>query len=337
MAATGTGRAPAPRHRSRTRPQARPKRVSRNRLIPLSGLPWPGGATRSAHAPVQSAAVRTSARGLRRPAPAPRGGRGTRPRRRLSLRDAGLRVRLGARLRAGGRPCLGARARAGRDRVGPQPAGRGRGPRPVAARILGRPPGAAPASAGPAARPAGPGAGRPAHRSGLLAAGDAGAAGVRLPGPAAAGRRAGRVRRLLSARGHRRGGVGPAVRPGLRAGHAADRVHARRAADPARRGRLRRPADGPVHRPRAERRLALRGHADLRAARAGAPGADHRPSSGQPTGESTAERTARAAGPADGAACASGAPAAGEPSTAGGPPARTACAAIAAPTIPALF
>lgn len=335
VAATGTGRAPAPRHRSRTRPQARPKRVSRNRLIPLSGLPWPGGATRSAHAPVQSAAVRTAARGLRRPAPAPRGGRGTRPRRRLSLRDAGLRVRLGARLRAGGRARLRARARAGRDHVGPRPARPG--PRPVAARILSRPPGAAPVPARPAARAAGPDPGRPAHRSRLLAAGDAGAAGVRLPGPPAAGRRTGRVRRLLPARGHRRGGVGAALRPGLCAGHAADRVHPRRAADPARRGRLRGPADGPVHRPRAERRLALRGHADLRAARAGAPGADHRPPSGQPTGESTAERTARAAGAADGAAREPGAAAAGEPSTAGGPPARTACAAIAAPTIPALF
>lgn len=336
VAATGTGRTPAARHRSRTRPQARPKRVSRNRFIPLSGLPWPGGATRSAHAPVQSAAVRTAARGLRRPAPAPRGGRGTRPRRRFSLRDAGLRVRLGARLRAGGRARLGARARAGRDRVGPHPAA-GSGPRPLAARILIRPPGAAPAAAHPGARPTGPDAGRPAHRSRLLAAGDAGAAGVRLPGPSAAGRRTGRVRRLLPARGHRRGGVGAALRPGVRAGHAAGRVHARRAADPARRGRLRGPADGPVHRPRAERRLALRGHADLRAARAGAPGADHRPPSGRPTGESTAERTARAAGPADGAAGEPGAPAAGEPSTAGGPPARAACAAIAAPTIPALF
>ncbi|SOE11434.1 hypothetical protein SAMN06272775_2432 [Streptomyces sp. 2323.1] len=336
-AATGTGRAPAVPPRGANSAQARPKRVSRNRLIPLSGLPWPGGATRSAHAPGQSAAVRLPARGPRRPAPAPRGGRGTRPRRRLSLRDAGLRVHVRARLRAGGRPCRGAWSRTGRGRAGTHPGGRRRGPRPVTARILDRLPGAAAAAARPAAGPAAPGAGGPAHRPRLLAPGNAGAAGVRLPGPVAAGRRAERVRRLLPAGGRRRGGVGQAVRPGLCARHAADRVHARRAADPARRGRVRRPADGPVHRPGAERGLALCGHADLRAARTGPPGADHRPSSGRPTGESTAERTARAAGPADGAACGPGAPAAREPSAAGGSPARTACAAIAAPTIPALF
>lgn len=317
--------------------------MSRDRLIPLSGLPLPGGATRSAHAPAQPAAVRTAASGPGRPAPAPRGGRDPRSRRRLSLRDAGLRVRGRTGLRHGHRARRAARSRAGRCPPGTLPAGGGRGPRTRpgslgGGRVPRRPPGAAAAPGPrPAGRPAAPDAGRQAHRSRLLAAGDAGAAGVRLRGPAAVRRRTDRVRRLLPAGGHRRGGVGPAVRPGLCAGHPADRLHARCAADPARRGRVRGAADGRLHRPRAERGLALRGHAGLRAARDRPAGADHRPASGQPTGESTAERTARAAEPAAGAVRRPDPAAAREPSAAGGSPARAACAAIAAPTIPALF
>lgn len=317
-------------------------RVSRNRLIPLSGLPLTRGATRSAHPPAQPAAVRPPARGPGRPAPAPRGGSGPRSRRRLSHRDAGLRLRVRTGVRSGGRPCRGARSGAGRVRACTCQGARGRGPgaRPgPGPGVLDRLPGAAaaPRPARRGARPAAPDAGGQAHRPRLLAAGDGGAAGVRLCGPAAVRRRTDRVRRLLSAGGCRRGALGQAVRPGHRAGHAADRVHARCAAHPARRGRVRRAADGRLHRARAERGLALCRHADLRTARDRPPGADHRPASGQPTGESTAERTARSAGAAAGADGRPGAAAAREPSTAGGSPARAAYAAIAAPTIPALF
>lgn len=319
-------------------------RVSRNRLIPLGGLPLTSGATRSAHPPAQPAAVRPPARGPGRPAPAPRGGSGPRSRRRLSHRDAGLRLRVRTGVRSGGRPCRGARSGAGRVRACTCQGARGRGPgaRPgpgPGPGVLDRLPGAAaaPRPARRGARPAAPDAGGQAHRPRLLAAGDGGAAGVRLCGPAAVRRRTDRVRRLLSAGGCRRGALGQAVRPGHRAGHAADRVHARCAAHPARRGRVRRAADGRLHRARAERGLALCRHADLRTARDRPPGADHRPASGQPTGESTAERTARSAGAAAGADGRPGAAAAREPSTAGGSPARAAYAAIAAPTIPALF
>lgn len=318
-------------------------RVSRNRLIPLSGLPLTSGATRSAHPPTQPAAVRTSARGPGRPAPAPRGGRGPRPRRRLPHRDAGLRVRGRTGVRTRGRAGRRARSRTGRPppraRPGARDGGPGTHPGPTGRRgVRDRLPGAPPTPpAVPAPRPAPPDAGRQAHRARLLAAGDAGAAGLRLPGPAAARRRTGPVRRLLRAGRGRRGALGQAVRPGHCAGHAADRVHARCAAAAARCGRVRRAADGRFHRPRPERRLALHRHADQRAARDRPPGADHCPASGQPTGESTAERTARSAGPADGADAREGAPAAGEPSAAGGSPARAAYAAIAAPTIPALF
>lgn len=318
-------------------------RVSRNRLIPLSGLPLTSGATRSAHPPAQPAAVRTSARGPGRPAPAPRGGRGPRPRRRLPHRDAGLRVRGRTGVRTRGRAGRRARSRTGRPppraRPGARDGGPGTHPGPTGRRgVRDRLPGAPPAPpAVPAPRPAPPDAGRQAHRARLLAAGDAGAAGLRLPGPAAARRRTGPVRRLLRAGRGRCGALGQAVRPGHCAGHAADRVHARCAAAAARCGRVRRAADGRFHRPRPERRLALHRHADQRAARDRPPGADHCPASGQPTGESTAERTARSAGPADGADAREGAPAAGEPSAAGGSPARAAYAAIAAPTIPALF
>lgn len=339
--ATRDGRhrpAPAP---YRTQPQARPNRVSRNRLIPLSGLPLASGATRSAHPPTQPAAVRSPGRGPGRPAPAPRGGRGFRSRRRLPHRDAGLRVRIRAGVRIRGRTRLGARSGAGRGRPCARQGSRGGLPRtcPGATgrrRIACRLPGAPPAAgARPAARPGAPDAGGQAHRPRLLAAGDRGAAGVRVPGPAAPGRRAARVRLLLPAGQRGRGDVGQAVRPDLCAGHPADRVHDRRAADPPRCGRVRRAADGRLHGPRAERRLALRRHADLRAARDRPPRADHRAASGQPSGESTAGRAVRAAGPVGRAAGGPGA--AGYPSAAGGSPARAADAAIAAPTIPALF
>lgn len=329
---------PAARARIKRSPKLGTKRVSCNRLIPLSGLPLPRGATRSAHAPAQSAAVRTVGHGHRDPAPPPRGGPGPRPRRRLSLRDAGLRFLVRTRLR----PRTGLRTRSGaadRSRPWPHRGGPGApgararrgaagGPR-VLDRLSGRPP-AAPGAA-PAGRPAAPDAVGQAHRPRLLAAGDADAAGVRVRGPAAPRRRTRPVRRLLPAGERRRGVLGAAVRPDLRAGHAADRVHARRAADPPRRGRVRRAGDGRLHGPRAGCRLALRRHPALCADRDRPPVADHRAASGQPTGDSTAGRAGGAAGRPVVAA------AAGEPSAPGGSPARAAYAAIAAPTIPALF
>lgn len=328
-------------------PKVGTKRVSRNRLIPLSGLPLPGGATRSAHEPARSAVVPGPGHGYRNPASAPRRGPRHRPRRRLPHRDAGLRVRLRPGVRARARIGAHPDARPGtgrghprahpRVRTGPGAAARpgptGRRPAP------GRTAPAPPARPGTrrARRPGGPDAVRQAHRPGLLAARDPDAAGLRVSGPAAPRRGAARLRRVLPGgeRGH--GTVGQALRPGLRAGHPADRVHAGRGAGAARRGRLRRAGDGGLRRPGAERRLALRGHADLCADRAGPEGRAHRPASGQPTGDSTAGRAARSAGRPAGAVCRAGAATTGEASAAGGSPARAAYAAIAAPTIPALF
>ncbi len=305
-------------------------------LIPLSCLPLASGATRSAHAPVQPPAERRSGHGPGCPAPAPCRGGGPRSRRRLPLRDAGLRVCVRTR----GHHGHGPRLRADSRRVphpGPPVADAGAGG-PVhhgRRRDRDRLPGpAAAARPRPGDRSAGPDAGRQAHRTRLRTAGHGDAAGVRLPGPAAVPGGAARLRDVLPAGERVRGSVGAAVRPDRRAGGAADRVHGRRAADPARPGGVPGAADGPLHRPRAERGLALRGHAGLRAGGARTQGAAQRPASGQPTGDATADR-ATAGRPAAGRAGA--ADPAGEASLAGGPAARAACAAIAAPTIPALF
>ncbi len=223
------------------RRRARPKARVPNRLIPLSGLPLTSGATRSAHpqhSPPRSArrprARTPGSRAPRRQWPpiptttsSPRcGPPGSRPCRRPHAA-----VRRGARSGAAGPPVRPAAPRPARARPGPA-AGHG---------VLDRLPGAAARPAlPPLARPAAPDAGGQADRSGLLAAGGAGAAGLRLSGPAAVRRRAGRVRRLYLL-------VGAAaalwVRPHdlvIAPVTAADRLHARCAAPPARRGRVRR-------------------------------------------------------------------------------------------------
>lgn len=222
--------------------------VSQSLLIPLSGLPLAGGATRCARTPAPPVRERRALRGPGSPAAAPGDG---------AVRRPGT-VRRGP----GGRRAAGRRYR---DRLPGRPAATAR-------------PGRGGAAADARAETDRPGV-RPAEHPR--------AARLRRPRRTAPGRRTDPVRRVLRPGRVLRGAVGTAVRPDRGAGGAAHRVHARGGADRARRRRVRRAGDGRLQRAGAERGLALRGDAGLRVPRTGAQGGAHRAASGQPTGDAT--------------------------------------------------